>query len=97
MVSWNTHGATDVKQAARLAEEGIHVYEVRPGIIATDMTEGVQEKYDRLILEEGITPIRRWGQPEDIGACVASVARGDFPFSTGQVFDVDGGFHIQRL
>jgi NAD(P)-dependent dehydrogenase (short-subunit alcohol dehydrogenase family) len=72
------------------------VYEVRPGVIATDMTGPVKAKYDKL-LAEGLAPIRRWGQPEDVGACVAAVLRGDFPYSTGQVFDVDGGFHLQRL
>jgi NAD(P)-dependent dehydrogenase (short-subunit alcohol dehydrogenase family) len=82
--------------AARLAEEKINVYEVRPGIIATDMTGPVKAKYDKL-LAEGLAPIKRWGQPEDIGACVAAILRGDFPYSTGQVFDVDGGFHLQRL
>jgi len=82
--------------AARLAEEGIGVFEVRPGIIATDMTGPVKAKYDKLIAE-GLAPIKRWGQPEDIGRCVAAVLRGDFPFSTGQVFDVDGGFHLRTL
>jgi NAD(P)-dependent dehydrogenase (short-subunit alcohol dehydrogenase family) len=82
--------------AARLAEAGIPVFEIRPGIIATDMTSAVQEKYDKLI-GEGLTPIRRWGTPEDIGRAVAAVARGDFPFSTGEVFNVDGGFHLQTL
>ncbi|MGD0094398.1 MAG: SDR family oxidoreductase, partial [Planctomycetota bacterium] len=82
--------------AARLADEKINVYEVRPGVIATDMTGPVKAKYDKL-LAEGLTPIRRWGQPEDVGACVAAILRGDFPYSTGQVFDVDGGFHLQRL
>jgi len=82
--------------AARLAGEGIAVHEVRPGIIATDMTGAVKEKYDKLIAN-GLQPIKRWGQPEDVGACVASILRGDFPYSTGQVFDVDGGFHLQRL
>lgn len=82
--------------ATRLANEGITVHEVRPGVIATDMTGGVKEKYDKL-LAEGLSPIRRWGQPEDVGACVAAILRGDFPYSTGQVFDVDGGFHLQRL
>lgn len=82
--------------AARLADEKINVYEVRPGVIATDMTGPVKAKYDRLFAE-GLTPIRRWGQPEDIGACVAAILRGDFPYSTGQVFDVDGGFHLHRL
>jgi len=82
--------------AARLAEYGINVYEVRPGVIATDMTEGVKEKYDRMI-EQGAWPIRRWGQPEDIGRAVAAIARGDFPYSTGEVFNVDGGFHLRTL
>jgi len=85
--------------AARLAEHGINVYEVRPGVIATDMTGGVKEKYDKLILEDerGITPIRRWGQPEDIAKAVAAIAQGHFPFSTGEVFNIDGGFHMKTL
>jgi NAD(P)-dependent dehydrogenase (short-subunit alcohol dehydrogenase family) len=82
--------------AARLAEHGIRVYEVRPGIIATDMTGPVQEKYDRLIAD-GLTPIRRWGTPEDVGKAVAAIAQGWLPFSTGDVLHVDGGFHLQRL
>lgn len=82
--------------AARLAQYGINVYEIRPGIIATDMTGPVKEKYDKLI-EEGAWPIRRWGQPEDIGRAVAALARGDFPFSTGEVFNVDGGYHLRIL
>jgi NAD(P)-dependent dehydrogenase (short-subunit alcohol dehydrogenase family) len=82
--------------AARLAEYGINVYEIRPGVIATDMTGGVKEKYDKLIAE-GAWPIRRWGEPSDIGRAVASIARGDFPYSTGEVFNVDGGFHLRTL
>lgn len=82
--------------AARLADSGIRVYEVRPGVIATDMTSGVQKKYDALI-SGGLTPIRRWGQPDDVGRAVAAIARGDFPFSTGEVFNVDGGFHLRTL
>lgn len=82
--------------AARLAEYGINVYEVRPGVIATDMTEGVKEKYDKLI-GQGAWPIRRWGVPEDVGRAVAALARGDFPYSTGEVFNVDGGFHLRTL
>src|SRR5262245_469533 len=82
--------------AARLAEYGVNVYEVRPGVIATDMTEGVKEKYDRMI-EQGAWPIRRWGLPEDIGRAVAAIARGDFPYSTGEVLNVDGGFHLRTL
>lgn len=85
--------------ADRLANDGINVYEIRPGVIATDMTGGVKEKYDKLILrdERGITPIRRWGQPEDIGRAVRAIMEDRFPFSTGAVFDVDGGFHLHRL
>lgn len=82
--------------AVRLAEHGIGVYEIRPGVIATDMTAAVKEKYDRLIAE-GLTPIRRWGTPEDIGRAVAAIAQDLFPFSTGEVFNVDGGFHLHRL
>jgi NAD(P)-dependent dehydrogenase (short-subunit alcohol dehydrogenase family) len=82
--------------AARLAEHGINVYEIRPGIIATDMTEPVKEKYDQLI-KEGLTPIRRWGTPEDVGRAVAAIAQGLLPFSTGEVINVDGGFHVRRL
>jgi 3-oxoacyl-[acyl-carrier protein] reductase len=83
--------------AARLAEHGINVYEVRPGIIATDMTGAVKEKYDRLILDDGITPIRRWGTPDDVGRAVVAIATDLLPFSTGQVIDVDGGFHLRTL
>ena len=85
--------------ADRLANDGINVYEIRPGVIATDMTDGVKEKYDQLILREerGLTPIRRWGKPEDIGRAVRAIAEDRFPFSTGAVFDVDGGFHLHRL
>ncbi|HEX8632309.1 MAG TPA: 3-ketoacyl-ACP reductase, partial [Catenuloplanes sp.] len=83
--------------AARLAEHGINVYEIRPGIIETDMTGPVKAKYDELILERGITPIRRWGQPEDVGRAVVAVATDLLPFSTGQVIDVDGGFHLRTL
>ncbi|MFV0337772.1 MAG: 3-ketoacyl-ACP reductase [Chthoniobacterales bacterium] len=82
--------------AARLADDGIGVYEIRPGIIQTDMTGPVKEKYDKLF-EEGITPIRRWGQPRDIGRAVAAICAGDFPYSTGEVFNVDGGFHLKTL
>lgn len=82
--------------AARLAEHGINVYEIRPGVIETDMTGGVKEKYDALI-EAGAWPIKRWGQPNDVGRAVAAIARGDFPFSTGEVFNVDGGFHLRTL
>lgn len=82
--------------ASRLAEHGINVYEIRPGIIATDMTGAVKEKYDKLIAD-GLTPIQRWGTPEDIGCAVAAIASNAFPFSTGEVINVDGGFHLRRL
>ena len=82
--------------ADRLAEYGINVYEVRPGIIATDMTRPAGAKYDRLIAE-GLTPIRRWGQPEDVARAVVAVAEDMLPFSTGEVINVDGGFHLRRL
>ena len=83
--------------AARLAEYGINVYEIRPGIIATDMTAGVKEKYDRLILEEGLLPIKRWGTPEDIANAVSIFCSGKLAYATGEVLNVDGGFHLRRL
>lgn len=82
--------------AARLAEYGIQVFEIQPGIIETDMTGPVKAKYDALFAQ-GITPIARWGQPSDIGKCVVGIAQGLFPYSTGQVFNVDGGFHLRTL
>lgn len=82
--------------ADRLAEQNIRVYEVCPGVIASDMTAPVKEKYDRLIAD-GLTPIRRWGQPEDVADAVAMLASGALPFSTGERINVDGGFHIRRL
>lgn len=82
--------------ASRLAEDGINVYEIRPGVIATDMTGPVKEKYDKLI-GEGLTPIKRWGIPEDVGKAVAAIALDVLPFSTGEVINVDGGFHLRRL
>ncbi len=82
--------------ADRLAEYGILVYEVRPGVIATDMTSVVKERYDRLI-GEGLTPVRRWGQPGDVAQAVLAIAQGYLPFSTGEVINVDGGFHLRRL
>ncbi len=82
--------------ADALAAKGINVYEVRPGIIATDMTAGVKEKYDRLIAG-GLVPQKRWGRPEDVGRAVAALARGDLAFSTGAVVEVSGGMNIRRL
>jgi len=82
--------------ADRLADEGINVYEIRPGIINTDMTSVVKDKYDALIAD-GLTPIKRWGQPEDVANAVSVVCSGMLNFSTGEVINVDGGFHIRRL
>jgi NAD(P)-dependent dehydrogenase (short-subunit alcohol dehydrogenase family) len=82
--------------ALRLADHGIGVHEIRPGIIRTDMTAVAREKYDPLIAG-GISPIRRWGEPEDIGRAVAALASGAFAFSTGDAYYVDGGLHIARL
>jgi NAD(P)-dependent dehydrogenase (short-subunit alcohol dehydrogenase family) len=82
--------------AHRLAEHGILVYEIRPGIIATDMTSVVKEKYDRL-LTDGLTLMPRWGQPADVARAVVAIAEGYLPFSTGEVINVDGGFHLHRL
>lgn len=82
--------------ADRLAGYGINVYEIRPGIIYTDMTAKVKDKYDRLI-SEGLTPIKRWGLPEDIANAVSVLCSGKLNFSTGEVVNVDGGFHLQRL
>ncbi len=82
--------------ADRLAASGINVYEVRPGIVATDMTAGVRQKYDALIARGGV-PIPRWGLPRDIGLAVAALCSGRFPYTTGQVINVDGGIHLQRL
>ena len=82
--------------AVRLAEFGINVFEVRPGIIKTDMTSGVTDKYDKLI-DEGLTLQKRWGTIEDVGSAVASLCRGDLTYSTGQVVMVDGGMTVGRL
>jgi 3-oxoacyl-[acyl-carrier protein] reductase len=82
--------------AARLAEHGIPVYEVRPGIISTDMTAGVRGAYDTRIAD-GVVPERRWGLPEDVGRVVAALVRGDLPYATGSVIHVDGGLAIPRL
>ncbi len=82
--------------ATRLADDGIQVFEICPGIIASDMTEPVKEKYDRLI-SEGLTPIRRWGTPDDVAQAVVAMTSGLLPFSTGERINVDGGFHLHRL
>ena len=82
--------------AARLGEHKIPVYEIQPGVIATDMTAGVKEKYDRLI-EEGLLVEARWGLPKDIGTAAAMLARGDLSYATGQVLVVDGGLTLARL
>jgi NAD(P)-dependent dehydrogenase (short-subunit alcohol dehydrogenase family) len=82
--------------AARLGEFDIPVYEIRPGVIKTDMTAPVQAKYDKLI-GEGLLPQARWGLPGDVGRAVAMLVRGDLPYSTGQVLNVDGGLTLQRL
>lgn len=82
--------------AIRLAEIGIGVFEIRPGIIRTDMTAVVKDKYDRLIAE-GVTPARRWGEPQDIARVAVALASGSFHFSTGDAYHVDGGLHVHRL
>lgn len=82
--------------AVRLAAHGIQVLELRPGIMATDMTAGVKEKYDAL-LAQGLVPQRRWGTAEDVGRAVRAILAGHFPFTTGDVIHLDGGFHIRRL
>ena len=82
--------------ADRLAKEGILVHEVRPGVIATDMTSTVVEKYDKLI-EDGVFPIARWGKPEDVAGAVSALVSDKFMYTTGNFIDVDGGFHIRRL
>jgi NAD(P)-dependent dehydrogenase (short-subunit alcohol dehydrogenase family) len=82
--------------AARLAPEGIVVYEVRPGVITTDMTAGAKQKYDALFAS-GLAPMPRWGRPDDVGGAVGMLVAGSTPYSTGEVFHVDGGMHIPRL
>lgn len=82
--------------ADKLAENGIGVFEVRPGIIMTDMTKTVTEKYQKLI-DGGVTPIKRFGQPQDVANCVLAAVSGLLDFATGQVLNADGGFHIRRL
>jgi NAD(P)-dependent dehydrogenase (short-subunit alcohol dehydrogenase family) len=82
--------------ADRLSLEGILVFEVRPGVIETDMTIKIKDKYDKLI-SEGLVPQKRWGLPEDIGKAVASISRGDWNFSTGMIFEISGGLNIHKL
>lgn len=82
--------------ATRLADHGINVYEVCPGVIASDMTAPVKEKYDKLFAE-GLAPIRRWGTPEDVGRAITAIALDYLPYSTGETINVDGGFHVRRL
>jgi len=82
--------------ALRLADQGIHVFEVCPGVIETDMTAAAKEKYTPLI-EAGLSPIRRWGTADDVGKAVSALVTGAFPFSTGDVIHVDGGFHIRKF
>ena len=82
--------------AVRLGEFDIPVYEVRPGVIDTDMTSGVKEKYDKLI-DDGLTVQNRWGYPDDIGKAVSALALGNFPYSTGQVIMIDGGLTLSRF
>ena len=83
--------------AARLGEFGVNVYEIRPGIIETDMTGPVKEKYDDLIFNKELTPLKRWGTTDDIAKAVVAIANDLLPFSTGEVINVDGGFHLRRL
>ncbi len=82
--------------ADRLAEDNIRVFEIRPGIISTDMTTPVKEKYDKLI-ENGLLPIARWGLPEDVAKTILGIVKGYHPYATGEIINVDGGFHIRRL
>ena len=89
-------GMTTKLWAVRMAEFGIPVYEIQPGVIRSDMTSGVEEKYDRLIAE-GLTLERRWGLPDDVGQAAAMLIRGDLPYATGQVLYVDGGMRIHPL
>jgi len=82
--------------AARLAKEAIHVFEVRPGIIRTDMTAPATERYDQLIERDGV-PLNRWGTPEDVGTAIATIAQGGLPFDTGEVLNIGGGLHLHRV
>ncbi len=82
--------------AVRTAAEGIHVFELRPGIMITDMTKPVKDKYNKII-DEGTVPQKRWGEPNDVARAVGVLLAGEFPYSTGEVIYIDGGFHIQKL
>ncbi|MBF8249384.1 MAG: 3-ketoacyl-ACP reductase [Bacteroidetes bacterium] len=82
--------------AARLSGEGITVFELRPGIMATDMTSAVKQKYDKM-LGEGVVPQRRWGEPDDVGLAVKAILSGHFPFSSGSIINIDGGLTLPRL
>jgi NAD(P)-dependent dehydrogenase (short-subunit alcohol dehydrogenase family) len=82
--------------AFRLAEDGIPVFDIRPGVIRTDMTAPVIAKYEKRIAD-GLSPIRRWGQPEDVGRAIAGLVSGAIPFSTGDAFHIDGGLHMHKL
>jgi len=82
--------------ALRLAKEGIQVFELRPGLMETDLTRAVKDKYARLIAE-GLVPQERWGRPEDVGLAVGAILTGNFPYSTGEIIYLDGGFHLRRL
>ena len=82
--------------ALRLAKEGIQVFELRPGMMETDLTRAVKDKYDRLIAE-GLVPQARWGRPEDVGLAVGAILTGSFPYSTGEIIYLDGGFHLRKL
>jgi NAD(P)-dependent dehydrogenase (short-subunit alcohol dehydrogenase family) len=82
--------------AIRMAEEGVPVYDIRPGVIRTDMTAAVTARYDQRIAE-GLSPVRRWGEAEDVGNAIAALVTGAIPFSTGDAFHIDGGLHMHRL
>ena len=82
--------------AVRLAAEGVQVYELRPGVMATDMTAAVKDKYDKMIAD-GLIPQGRWGTAEDVGRAVSALLKGSLPFSTGEVINIDGGLHLERL
>ena len=82
--------------AQRLVEENVRVFEIRPGIIETEMTSSVKDKYDKLIAE-GLLPIQRWGKPDDIAKTVLGIVKGYYPYATGEVINIDGGFHMRSL